>query len=58
MLGYTFAFLILALVAGFLGLHGLAGFSEELAWVCFVVFLVLSVAAGVARALRGNPPSV
>ena len=58
MLGYTLSFLILAQVAGFLGLRGLAGFSEDLAWACFVVFFVLSVAAGVARALRGDPPSL
>ena len=57
MLGYALAFLILALIAGMLGLTGIAGLSADVAWTFFVVFLTLTVAAGVVRALRGLPPA-
>jgi uncharacterized membrane protein YtjA (UPF0391 family) len=36
-------FLILALVAGVLGLTGIAGISANIAWILFVVGLILAV---------------
>lgn len=36
-------FLVIAIVAGVLGLSGVAGLSMQLAWMLFVVGLVLAV---------------
>lgn len=56
MLGWALTFFVLALVAGALGFSGIAGASVNVAWLFFVVFLVLTIVAAVARALRGTPP--
>lgn len=41
MLGWALAFLILALVAGYMGFFGLAGLAAPLAKSLLVVFLIL-----------------
>ena len=41
MLGWALTFLVLALIAGLLGFSGIAGASANIAWIFFVVFLVL-----------------
>jgi uncharacterized membrane protein YtjA (UPF0391 family) len=56
MLGWTFLFLILALVSAGLGFSGVAGASAGIAQILFVIFLVLLVLSFLARALRGQPP--
>jgi uncharacterized membrane protein YtjA (UPF0391 family) len=43
MLGWSILFLILALVAGALGFGGVAAISTDIAWILFVVFLILFV---------------
>ncbi len=43
MLGLALTFLIVALVAGVLGLTGIAGVAVNIAWILFVVGLVLAV---------------
>jgi uncharacterized membrane protein YtjA (UPF0391 family) len=43
MLQLSIVFLIIALIAGALGLSGTAYVSGEIAWVLFVVFLILFV---------------
>ena len=43
MLYYAVVFLIVALVAGFLGFGRLEGVSADIAKICVVVFLVLFV---------------
>jgi uncharacterized membrane protein YtjA (UPF0391 family) len=56
MLGWALTFLILALVAAFLGFGGLAGFGAGVARILFFVFLAGIVVVGLARALRGRMP--
>lgn len=41
MLHYTFVFIAVALVAGLLGMGGIAGGAMEIARVLFTIFLVL-----------------
>lgn len=43
MLNLAITFLIIALIAGVLGLTGIAGISANIAWILFVVGLVLAV---------------
>jgi uncharacterized membrane protein YtjA (UPF0391 family) len=43
MLQLAIVFLIIALIAGALGLSGTAFVSSEIAWVLFVVFLIMFV---------------
>src|SRR5438477_3464613 len=43
MLRMALLFLIIALVAGALGLFGVAAVSSEIAWLLFAVFLILFV---------------
>jgi len=56
MLYWAAVFLVLALVAALLGFGGLAGTLSWAAQLLFVVFLVLMIVAGVARALQGRVP--
>ncbi|MEX1025480.1 MAG: DUF1328 family protein [Planctomycetota bacterium] len=43
MLRWTFIFLIVSLIAAAFGLSGIEGLAADIAWVLFVVFLVLFV---------------
>jgi uncharacterized membrane protein YtjA (UPF0391 family) len=43
MIGYAATFLIIALVAAVLGFSGIAGIATNIAWVLFVVGLVLAI---------------
>jgi uncharacterized membrane protein YtjA (UPF0391 family) len=43
MIGWAATFLIIALVAGVLGFSGIAGTAVNIAWVLFVVGLILAV---------------
>lgn len=43
MIGWAIAFLIIALVAGLLGFTGVAGAAVDIAWILFVVGLILAV---------------
>jgi len=59
MLSWAFSFLILALVAAFLGFGGLAVLSVEIARVLFFLFLVLFLLSVVGHVVRGKvPPAV
>lgn len=58
MLSWALSFLILALVAGFLGFGGLAIVSIEIARILFGVFIVLFLVATVAHLLTGKTPPV
>jgi uncharacterized membrane protein YtjA (UPF0391 family) len=44
MLQLALVFLVVALIAGVLGLSGIAGASANIAWILFVVGLILAVA--------------
>jgi uncharacterized membrane protein YtjA (UPF0391 family) len=56
MLQLALLFLIVALIAGVLGLSGVAWLSSNIAWTLFVIFLILFVISLAAGALRGRPP--
>lgn len=43
MIGWAVTFLIPAIVAGLLGFSGIAGVATNIAWILFVVGLVLAV---------------
>ncbi len=43
MIGWALTFLIVALIAGVLGLGGVAVIATEIAWILFVVGLILAV---------------
>ena len=43
MIHWAITFLVIALVAGLLGFTGIAGTSAHIAWILFVVGLVLAV---------------
>jgi uncharacterized membrane protein YtjA (UPF0391 family) len=54
MLSAAFSFLIIALVAGALGLYAVEGLAANIAWILFIAFLVLAVLSLVFR--RGRFP--
>ena len=56
MLQWALSFLILALVAGFLGFGGVAVMSIEIARMLFGVFIFLFVVTVIIHALRGKSP--
>jgi uncharacterized membrane protein YtjA (UPF0391 family) len=56
MLSWAFSFLILALVAGFLGFGGLALVSIEIARALFGIFLFLFLLTVIIHAVRGKAP--
>ncbi len=43
MFGWAITFLIVALIAAVLGFGGIAGMSVNIAWILFVVGLILSI---------------
>jgi uncharacterized membrane protein YtjA (UPF0391 family) len=54
MLGYAITFLVIALIAGVLGLGLVAGLALEIARILFVVFIILFVVS----LLTGRRPPV
>lgn len=58
MLRYALMFLVLALIAGFLGLGGVAAVSVEIAKILFMVFLALFVVALVVGLVRGKASKI
>jgi uncharacterized membrane protein YtjA (UPF0391 family) len=54
MIYYALVFLIVGLVAGALGLFGVAAISSQIAWVLFLVGIVLLV----VQLVRGRPPAL
>jgi uncharacterized membrane protein YtjA (UPF0391 family) len=58
MLNWAFSFLILALVAAFLGFGGLAMVSVEIARLIFFIFITLFIVACIMQVLRGKTPSI
>jgi uncharacterized membrane protein YtjA (UPF0391 family) len=53
MLYYSLLFLIIGLVAGALGIYGVAAVASQIAWVLFLIGVVLLVIHLVSR--RGHP---
>src|ERR1700685_1259586 len=58
MLSWALTFLILALVAGFLGFFGLAGLAAGIAKILLFAFLILFLISALSGALRGRAPPV
>jgi uncharacterized membrane protein YtjA (UPF0391 family) len=43
MIGYAATFLVIAIIAAVLGFSGIAGIATNIAWVLFVVGLILAI---------------
>lgn len=60
MLSWILTFLVIGLVAAFLGFGGVAALSMDIAHLLFIVFFVLLlvaiIAGGIRRAARGQAP--
>jgi uncharacterized membrane protein YtjA (UPF0391 family) len=56
MLSWALSFLILALIAGFLGFGGVAVISIEIARTLFGVFLFLFIVTAVVHLIQGKSP--
>lgn len=54
MLQYAVIFLVIALIAAFLGFGSLAGTAMEIARILFFVFLVLFLVSTVAHLMKGR----
>jgi len=54
MLRWAILFLVIALIAGALGLGNVAGTSSYIAWILFVVFLILTVVSFIFGNVRGG----
>lgn len=56
MLGWALTFLILALVAAYMGFFALAGLAASIAKLLLLVFVVLLIVSAFSGAIRGKPP--
>jgi uncharacterized membrane protein YtjA (UPF0391 family) len=56
MLRWAIVFLVLALIAGALGLYHVEAISSNVAWVLFVVFLILFVVSLIFGGVRTPAP--
>jgi len=56
MLRWALIFLVVALIAAFLGFGGVAGTPMEIAKILFFVFLVLFIVSGIMHLVRGRAP--
>ncbi len=54
MIGWAATFIIIALIAGVLGFTGIAGTAVHIAWILFVVGLVL----GIVFFIMGRRPRI
>lgn len=43
MLSWAATFLVIGIIAGILGLTGIAGISVQIAWILFVVGLIMAI---------------
>jgi uncharacterized membrane protein YtjA (UPF0391 family) len=55
MLRYAIVFLVIALIAAFLGYGGVANYSYEGAKIIFFVFLILAVLSFLGHGFRRRP---
>lgn len=58
MLHWALTFLVLALVAAFLGFFALAGLAAEIAKLLLITFVILLAISLISSALRGRTPPV
>jgi uncharacterized membrane protein YtjA (UPF0391 family) len=55
MLRWALTFLVIALIAGALGMFRVEFLSGEIAWILFVVFLIMAVVSMVVGRSSGPP---
>jgi uncharacterized membrane protein YtjA (UPF0391 family) len=48
MIGWAATFLIVALIAALLGFSGIAGVATNIAWILFVIGLILAIVFAIA----------
>ncbi|HZZ77105.1 MAG TPA: DUF1328 domain-containing protein [Gemmataceae bacterium] len=58
MLRLAVLFLIIALIAGALGLYPVAAIGSNIAWIFFVIFLVLFLASLLFGGIRSSGPPI
>lgn len=58
MLQWALTFLVLSLIAAFLGFFALAGLAAEIAKLLLVAFVILLLISVISGALRGRTPPV
>lgn len=58
MLGWALTFLVIAIIAGVLGLGSVAVLATDIAQLLVIVFIALFIVAAVIGAIRGQTPSV
>lgn len=56
MLAWALTFFVVAIIAAVLGFTSIAGATAGIAKILFFIFLVLTLFALVAGAMRGRPP--
>lgn len=56
MLRLALFFLIIALIAGALGIYPVAAIGSQVAWIIFVIFLVLFAISLIGSGFRSGPP--
>jgi len=56
MLRMALVFLVVALIAGALGLMRTEYVAAQVAWILFVIFIILFLVSLVFGGLRGRPP--
>jgi len=56
MFGWAITFLVLTLIAAYLGFFGLGGLAAVLVRLLFVVFLILLAGSGLLGLIRDEPP--
>jgi uncharacterized membrane protein YtjA (UPF0391 family) len=56
MLRLAIVFLIVALIAGALGLFRVEAVSSQVAWILFVVFIILFLVSLIFGGVRRTPP--
>lgn len=54
MIGWAITFLVVALIAAVLGFSGIAGVATNIAWVLFVIGLILAIVFAIA----GRRPTI
>ena len=56
MLGWAISFLIIAIIAGVLGLGGVALLATDIAQLLFFVFIALFIVSSLVHVIKGNTP--
>lgn len=58
MLRWALSFLVLALIAAFLGFGGVAAMSMDIARILFVIFLILFLVSIIWHLVQGKKPPI